>query len=140
MFVKTAEHNRVVEENSQLTQRIEELQQLVSTSEESAATLQSQVETLTAERDQLTQQVETLTTQVNESQASVTDLQSQVDTLTAENAQLRDLPGAESTRELSETEASHGANMSELDRINEFCKENAGDINACLQAVEKLEI
>ena len=133
MFVNEAKHNKVVDERDQLTQRNQELETQLQAANENSATLQSQVDTVTAERDELTSQLE-------ESTARNTELNDQVQSLTEENATLRSLPGAQTAAEISKTENSHGKNVSDLDRVNEFCSKNGNDINACMQAVDELGI
>lgn len=140
MFVRQSEHDKVVAQNTELIQQNTDLQQQVEGITTENASRQSEVDTITADRDRLAAENVQLISQVEESAGRITELEAEVTRLTTENAELATLPGAESARVVSETEASHAGNMSDLDRLNQFCKENAGDINACIAAVEKAKI
>jgi uncharacterized coiled-coil DUF342 family protein len=146
MFVKESVHNTVVAERDALKLQVTELQQQLTAAQqngnatEQLTALQTQVNTLTTEKTALETQVQTLTTEVSTVIEQMNQQISANDTLKSENAELKKLPGAKSASTASNTETSHGAALSTIDATVEFCKENSGNISACLEALGKAGI
>lgn len=120
-----SQFNSLKEQNTTLETQMETLAaQAAKTSE-----IQEQLNTAAGERD-------AALTEVNTLKQSNTDLTAQVEALTTENETLRALPGAKPATAVTETETSLDS-LSDLDKLNEFCKNNANDTNACLAAINK---
>lgn len=124
-----SQFNGLKEQNTALQAQMETLAAQAANS----SALQEQLTAITGERDSALTEVSTLK-QTN------ADLTAQLETLKAENETLRNLPGAESATTTSDTESSNGEPLSDLDKLNEFCKTNANDVNACVAAINKFKL
>jgi chromosome segregation ATPase len=123
LFVTTAKFNEVVAERDALTAQLEELQNQVNTITGERDALQSRNDELEGRVNELTSNNENVTAEVATHQARIQELE-------AENEQLRELPGAETATTRRETET--GKPKTTLEAANEFCEQNAGDVNACV--------
>jgi len=133
MFVAQAKYDELLSRATRLTEDNAALQGQINTLTEQVGqitSLQEQVSALTTERDTANAAGETASQQI----AELTD---QVNDLIKENEDLKKLPGAESATTRSQTEQANGEAINDLDKLNEFCKNNSGNVNACVAAVEK---
>lgn len=140
MFVRKTEYDAVVTKNTELQQEVEKLTSELETAKANSGNqteLTEKVTSLETEKATLETQLTEANQQVEEASARVTVLETENQSLKTENAKLSELPGAESAKLHSKTEASHGKNLSELDAANEFCKNNPGDILGGLEAMRK---
>jgi chromosome segregation ATPase len=138
MFVKKSEHDTVVAERDQLKQQNEKLQAELDTAKTDLTAINKEKETLAQENATLKSEAETSAATITSLTTERDNLASQVKTLTEDNAKLKDLPGAESTAIKSKTEINHGEQKSTLEQVNDFCRENSGDVNSCLSELKKV--
>lgn len=123
LFVTTAKFNEVVAERDALTAQMEEHQNQVNTVTGERDALQARNDELEARVSELNSNNENLTAEVDTHQARIQELE-------AENEELRKLPGAETSTTRRESET--GAAKTTLETANEFCEQNADDVNACV--------
>ena len=133
MFVRKTDYDAVVQKNTELQQEVErltsEMETLKANNGEQAA-LNEKITALETEKATLENQLTEANSQVEQTSERIAQLES-------ENEKLRQLPGAESAKLHSKTEAVHGSEITELDAANEFCRNNPNDIHGGLEAMRK---
>lgn len=131
MFVLQAKYDEIVRQMTEVTEENNRLQGLVAGATDHA----TQITALTSEKEAISAQVVALTAEKDSLAAQVESLTSKVTTLTSENETLRVLPGAKPATTVSTTENPSGGSMTDLEKLNEFCKANSADVNACTNAI-----
>lgn len=140
MFVKKSELDAANSEKQKLSEQNAELAKQVETANAEITAANQQKETLAQEIATLKNEAETNNASFKFLTIERDALALQVQQLTEENTKLRELPGAPSSQIKSKTEINHGDQKTELDRVNDFCRENAGDVNVCMAEIKKAKL
>jgi chromosome segregation ATPase len=144
LFVKKSDLDTVEAKNKELTENQDKLtKELSEIKENSAKELSTIQEQLTAANNEKT----TLVSQMEESSKTISELQAENKRLTdenfrliTENEELSKLPGSKPASLKSNTENGNQGNISDLEKVNEFCKKNSDDLNACMAVVKELNL